>query len=237
MTQLNVNEQLRPRGAELLRHMIERVLLVIIFSVAFAYIEAAVVVYLRVIFHPEGFSFPLTNFGTDPRWNRLLLTEIGRELATLVLILSAVHLFANTRRQRFAIFLAIFAMWDILFYLWLKVLIDWPASIMDWDVLFLIPVTWAGPVLAPLLVSATLIAFAVIILSRDFTGRPLDPTRTESIGFILCAIIVVASFCVAGLHMIEPNFESYFSWPLFGLGCIGAIALFLRVLMRSERLQ
>jgi hypothetical protein len=235
MTQLNVNEQVRTRGAELLRNMIERVLLVVIFSLAFAYIEAAVVVYLRVIFHPEGFSFPLTNFGADPRWKQLLLTEIGREGATLVLILSAVQLLGRSRRQRFALFLVIFGMWDIFFYLWLKILIGWPASLMDWDVLFLIPVTWAGPVLAPVLVSASLIAFAVIILSRDFTGRPLDPTRTEWIGFVLCAIIVVASFCVAGLHMTEPDFEKYFSWPLFGLGCIGAIALFLKLIMRSKK--
>jgi hypothetical protein len=235
MAQLDVNEQVRARGAELLRGMIERVLLLVVFSLAFAYIEAAVVVYLRVIFHPEGFSFPLTNFGADPRWKQLLLTEIGREAATLVLILSAAQLLGRSRRQRFALFLAIFGMWDIFFYVWLKVLIDWPASLMDWDVLFLIPVTWAGPVLAPVLVSAALIAFAVIILSRAYTGCPLEPSRTEWIGFVLCAIIVVASFCAAGLHITEPDFKNYFYWPLFALGCIGGIALFLKLFLRSKR--
>jgi hypothetical protein len=30
----------------------------IVFSIAFGYIEAAVVVYLREIFHPGGFTFP-----------------------------------------------------------------------------------------------------------------------------------------------------------------------------------
>ena len=223
------------KNENLLKVILRRVLLVFVFSVAFAYIEAAVVVYLREIFHPEGFSFPLTNFGIDPRWRKLLLTEIGREAATLLLILSAAALLGRTSRQRFALFLAIFAIWDIFFYVCLKVLINWPASLMDWDVLFLIPVTWAGPVLAPVLVSAALIAFSVIILSRSYTDRPLDPSRTDWIGFVLCAIIVVVSFCEAGLHITEPDFEDYFYWPLFGLGCIGGIALFLKLLLRSKK--
>ncbi|HUT31332.1 MAG TPA: hypothetical protein VMX13_16180 [Sedimentisphaerales bacterium] len=229
------NEQVRGTGAESLRAMLESVLLVVIFSLAFAYIEAAVVVYLRVIFHPDGFSFPLTNFGADPRWKQLLLTEMGREGATLVLLLSVVQLLGRSRRQRFALFLAIFGMWDIFFYFWLKVIIDWPVSLMDWDVLFLIPVTWAGPVLAPVLVSAALIALAVIILSRSYTGRPLNPSRTDWMGFVLCAITVVVSFCVAGLHITEQDFEGYFHWPLFGLGCVCGITLFLKLLLRSKR--
>jgi hypothetical protein len=230
-----VNEQVPSTAVESLRVMLERILLIVMFSLAFAYIEAAVVVYLRMIFHSDGFSFPLTNFGADPRWKQLLLTEMGREGATLVLILSAAQLLGRSRRQRFALFLAMFGMWDIFFYFWLKVLINWPASPMDWDVLFLLPVTWAGPVLAPVLVSAALIAFAVIILSRSYAGRPLNPGRMDWIGFVLCAIIVVVSFCEAGLHITEQDFEDYFYWPLFGLGCIGGIALFLKLLLRSKR--
>jgi hypothetical protein len=222
------------RGADLLKMILRRVLLVASFGIAFAYIEAAVVVYLREIFHPEGFSFPLTNFGVDPRWKQLLLTEIGREGATLVLILSASQLVGRTNRERFALLLAMFGIWDIFFYVWLKVLIDWPASLMDWDILFLIPVTWAGPVLAPALVSSALIAFSVLILSRSWLGRPLKAGRMDWAGFVLCGVIVVASFCIAGGHITEADFEGRFSWPLFGAGCIGGIALFLRLLRQPE---
>ena len=227
--------EITEKSENLLKVILRRVLLVFVFSVAFAYIEAAVVVYLREIFHPEGFSFPLTNFGIDPRWRQLLLTEIGREGATMLLILSAAALLGRTSQQRFALFLAIFAIWDIFFYVWLKILINWPGSLMDWDILFLIPTIWAGPVLAPVLVSVTLLVFSVLMLSRSLLGRPLEPSRTEWAGFVLSAVVVVVSFCIAGGHVTELDFERYFSWSLFGVGCITGIALFLRLLRRSKR--
>jgi hypothetical protein len=227
--------EITEKSENLLKVILRRVLLVFVFSVAFAYIEAAVVVYLREIFHPEGFSFPLTNFGIDPRWRQLLLTEIGREAATMLLILSAAVLLGRTSRQRFALFLAIFAIWDIFFYVWLKILINWPESLMDWDILFLIPTTWAGPVLAPILVSAALLAFSVLMLSRSWLGHPLEPSRMEWAGFVLSVVVLVVCFCIAGGHVTEPDFERHFSWPLFGMGCIGGIGLFLRLLRRSKR--
>ncbi|MHC4582831.1 MAG: hypothetical protein ACYS14_15365, partial [Planctomycetota bacterium] len=156
--------------AEPLRTTIARFCVVVVFSIAFANIEATVVVYLREIFHPDGFDFPMTVFGEGPNWKRLLLTEIGREAATMVLILTTCWLAGRNRQQRFAYFLTIFAIWDIFYYIWLKVLINWPASIMDWDILFLIPVTWASPVLYPVLISVALLAFAVVILYRDSCG-------------------------------------------------------------------
>ena len=66
--------------------MLKRLLIVVLFSIAFAYIESAVVVYLRAIFHAEGFQFPLQVFDLDSLGRRLMLTEVGREAATLVLI-------------------------------------------------------------------------------------------------------------------------------------------------------
>ena len=143
-----------------LRTTVTRFCVVVVFSIAFANIEASVVVYLRQIFHPEGFYFRMTLFGEGPLWRRFLFTEIGREAATMVLILTTCWLAGRNRQQRFAYFLTIFAVWDIFYYVWLKVLIDWPASIMDWDILFLIPVTWASPVLYPVLISVVWLVFA-----------------------------------------------------------------------------
>ncbi|MFH1883257.1 MAG: hypothetical protein ABIL62_11155 [Planctomycetota bacterium] len=214
--------------------MIKRFCIVVIFSIAFAYIEAAVVVYLRTIFHPDGFSFPLTDFGTILQQNPLRLTEIGREAATIVLIFTGVWLFGRNRRQRFAYFLTIFAIWDIFYYVWLKVLIDWPASIMDWDILFLIPGTWASAVLYPVLISITMLIFAAAILYRDARGRPIKVTLADWLAFFVAAIIVVVSFYISGRHVTEPDYKSYFYWPLFAAGLLLAIGMFLKCLLKSK---
>jgi len=211
----------------------KRFCVVIIFSIAFAYIEAAVVVYLRAIFHPDGFTFPLNFAGTIfPK--PILLTEIGREAATIVLIFTGAWLIGRNPQQRFAFFLTIFAIWDIFYYVWLKVLLDWPASIMDWDILFLIPTTWASPVMAPLLISLTLLLFAIIILYRDSCARPLRTGRLDWFIFALAGLIVVVSFCVAGLYSTEPDYSSYFYWPLFAFGQILALVVFLKCLRKSK---
>jgi len=208
--------------------------IVVIFSIAFAYVEAAVVVYLRTIFYPAGFTFPLTNFAVGPVWKQLLLTEIGREAATLVIIFTSSWLFGRNSRQRFAYFLTIFANWDIFYYIWLKIMLDWPASIMDWDVLFLIPVTWASPVLAPVIVSITMLAFAVIILRRDCCNRPVGLTRVDLLGFCLAAFVAVLCFCIAGRGITEPDFKSHFHWPLFAIAELIAVALYLKCLLKPK---
>jgi len=214
--------------------IITRFCIVIIFSIAFAYIEAAVVVYLREIFHPNGFVFPLETFGLTPLWKRLLLTEVGREAATMAIILTGARLSGENLQQQFAYILTIFAVWDIFYYVWLKVLLNWPASIMDWDILFLIPVTWAGPVLAPVLISITLLAFAIMILYRDYYAMPLSVTVIDWIGFVLAGLVVVVSFCVAGRHVTKRDFKSHFYWPLFTAGLLLAIAVFLKCLLKSK---
>ena len=206
----------------------------VIFGIAFAYIEAAVVVYLREIFHPDGFTFPLADFGTILQRKPLLLTEIGREAATIVLMLTGAWLFGRNLQQRFAYFLVIFAVWDIFYYAWLKVLINWPGSIMDWDILFLIPIIWAGPLLAPVLISLTLLLFAVIILYRLYIGSPLEVAPIDWVGFILSALVVVISFCIAGRHIRKRDFKSHFYWPIFAVGLLSAVILFLRCLLKSN---
>jgi hypothetical protein len=174
-------------------------------------------------------------FGIGPHWKRFLITEIGREAATIVLIFTGAWLFGRNRRQRFAYFLTIFAIWDIFYYVWLKVLIDWPASIMDWDILFLIPGTWASAVLYPVLISITMLIFAAAILYRDARGRDIKVTRADWFAFFVATVIVVVSFYIPGRHVTEPDYKSHFYWPLFALGHISAIAVFLKCLLKSER--
>jgi len=220
--------------SEPLKTTLKRFCIVVIFGIAFGYIEAAVVVYLRTIFHPDGFTFPLTNFGVSSLWRPLLFAEVGREAATIILILTAAWLSGQGLQQRFAYFLTIFAVWDIFYYVWLKVLLNWPGSIMNWDILFLMPVAWASPVLAPVLISVTLLLFAGIILYRCCCARPLKVTAMEWVIFAVAGLIVVACFCIAGRHIAEPDFKSHFYWSLFAPGYILAVAMFLKCLLKSK---
>lgn len=220
--------------SEPLKTILKNLCIVIAFGIAFGYIEAAVVVYLREIFHPEGFTFPMKVFGAGPLAERLLLTEIGREAATIVLILTGAWLFGRNRRQRVAYFLAIFAVWDIFYYVWLKVLLDWPASIMDWDILFLIPVVWASPVLYPVLISITLLAFAVVLLFRPSNAGAIKVAWLDWLVFCASGVIVVTSFCIAGLHSMEQGFALHFYRSLFAAGYSLAAAVFLKCLLKSQ---
>jgi hypothetical protein len=105
---------------------------------------------------------------------------------------------------------------------------------MEWDILFLIPVPWASPVLAPTLVSITLFVFAAIILYRSDRARPVKVALADWLAFIFAAVVVVVSFCIAGLHITEPDYQSHFYWPLFAAGLLAAVALFLKCFVKSK---
>jgi hypothetical protein len=120
------------------------------FFIAMAFLESAVVVYLRALYYPEGFGFPLVPM--DPA---LVATEMGREFATLVMLLAPAALVTRRALERFAWFCIGFGIWDIFYYVWLKVLLGWPASLAEPDLLFLLPVPWVGPVWAPCLISVS----------------------------------------------------------------------------------
>lgn len=228
-----VQEGIAAIPGEPLKTVLKRFCIVVVFGIAFAYIEAAVVVYLREIFHPDGFTFPLRDFPISENWS-FLLTEIGREAATLVLILTAACLAGRNLQQRFAYFMVIFGVWDMFYYIWLKILMGWPDSVMDWDILFLMPMIWASPVLAPVVVSVILLVFAIVILYRGSCGVPLKVALVDWVVFFTAGVIVVISFCVAGLYVTKPDFQSHFYWPLFAVGGIVAVAMFIRCCFKSK---
>ena len=212
------------------RNSVRRFVALVFFGIAFAYIESAVVVYLRAIFYQDGFNFPLTAFEEIVGFGPYLLTEIGREAATLVLLFTASYMLGRNLRRRFAYFLTIFAVWDIFYYIWLKVLIDWPASILDWDILFLMPAVWAGPVLAPIITSLTMLVIASVL----FSSRAIEITKPKLIGFIAAALMIVALFCVGGLHITQPDYRLYFSWPAFVV--LHAVVIFLLFGCRARKM-
>jgi uncharacterized membrane protein YdcZ (DUF606 family) len=130
--------------------------------------------------------------------------------------------------------MTIFAVWDIFYYVWLKVLLGWPASVLDWDVFFLIPLPWAGPILAPILVSIAMLVFAALILYRDFIGKPIKTSFWDWPGFSLAGLIIIVSFCIAGRHIAQPDYAEHFSWVAFATGLLAAAAVFAKCFLRTN---
>lgn len=120
-----------------------------IFAAAFGYLEAVVVVYLRTI---------LTR---RPDWQSI---EISREAATIIML--AVFAIASGKNavQRTGAFLLSFGIWDIVYYLGLKIWLNWPDSLMTIDTLFYIPCTWESPVYIPILFSSLLILLGILLM-------------------------------------------------------------------------
>ncbi len=133
-------------------NIIKTIIWITVFSIAMAYMESAIVVYLRALYYPEGFAFPLKIIGKD-----IIITEFFREIATVIMIIGAGIMAGRKNIEKFAFFIYSFAVWDIFYYVFLKVLLNWPASFLTDDILFLIPSPWVGPVIAPIINSLTMI--------------------------------------------------------------------------------
>ena len=172
------------------------------FAIAMGFLEGAVVVYLREIYYPEGFKFPLV-----PIESRLALTEIIRELATIIMLVSVAVLAGKTFSQRFAWFIFSFGVWDIFYYVSLKLILGWPESLGTWDILFLIPVIWVGIVFDPVLLSVLMILFAVMILYYADKNPLTKITGREWLALITGSAFVIASFTIDYLRFIFSAFS------------------------------
>lgn len=195
------------------------------FGIAFGLVEAAVVVYLRFIGHPGGFEFAN---GMLP--DEILSTEIMREGATIVILLATSILAGKTALSKFGVFLTVFGVWDLFYYIWLKIFLGWPQSFMDADILFLIPGTWAGPVLAPMMVSAALAGCGSWMVWREETGRPVRTGVLDWIVESAAAVVIISSFFITGIVPGADPGSGYtlsFPWWLFLSGFSGGLGYFL----------
>lgn len=157
---------------------------VTVFAVTMGIFEGAVVVYLRALYYPGGFDFPLTVIE-----NQIAITELIRELASLFMLLSVGILAGKTVSQRFGWFIYSFAVWDIIYYVFLYLILGWPESLLTWDVLFLLPVVWTGPVITPVLISILMIILGLLI--NYFNIKII---KKDWLILILGSIIVFTSF-------------------------------------------
>lgn len=223
------------------KELLKKGIWLFVFSVAMGFLESSVVVYLREIYYPEGFSLPI-----KPMATHLALTELLREAATVIMLISLGAIIGKTFAERFSAFLFSFAVWDIFYYVFLKLILNWPESFFTWDILFLIPMLWVSPVLAPLIISFLMISFAVVIMYFRFQGKEIIIQWYEWVLLITGSVIVIFSFtrdswiffwCDALNLKNSPNYFEFisfyrpsdFSWLIFGFGAmiiISAIVVF-----------
>lgn len=199
-----------------------RLSLVIAYAVAMAFVEAAVVVYLRALYYPEGFSITLRSLSEHH-----LQIEVIREFATVVMI-TAVALLAGRRGwERFGYFLVIAGLWDIFYYIWLKAVSGWPASLTDWDILFLIPTIWVGPVIAPMLVALTMVAIGIAIARKYGRGQLF---RARLVSWILALAgtgVILYTFMRDADAINQQQPARPYLYPLLALGLVLYVGSYL----------
>lgn len=200
------------------------------FAIAMAHVETMIVVYLRRLYYPEGFRFPLVIIDTPT-----LVLELQREAATLVMLAAYGIAAGRTRAGKLANFIIAFGVWDIFYYVWLKVVLDWPASLLTWDVLFLIPVPWVGPVAAPVSVACTMVGMGLVLLHLERRGvTPAGEFRVWAAQTAAC-LIIITSFTIDVLPRLPDQgallgkwVPTAYRWWMLILGLLLAIAAFTR---------
>jgi len=195
-----------------------RWLAVVLFAVAMAWVEAATVFYLRVMvdrvdpYQPN----PLPMDGiVEP-------VELVREAATLVMLAAIGVLAGRNGRTRLGYAAIAFGVWDVFYYVFLKLISGWPSSLFDWDVLFLLPLPWWGPVLAPVCIALLMIAWGTQVTGRA-AGRADDPLastawRLNWLGVALALYVFMADSLRAAPHGLDATrmvLPAAFNWPVF----------------------
>src|SRR6266496_4621442 len=147
-----------------------RWLLVVVFAIGMAWVEAASVYYLRVMVDR------LDPYQPNPLPMRGILAqvELVREAATLVMLLTVGGLAGRTRQTRLGYTAIAFGVWDIFYYVFLRMMCGWPRSLFDWDILFLLPLPWWGPVLAPVCIALLMIVWGTLATRGERQGQSVS---------------------------------------------------------------
>jgi hypothetical protein len=198
-----------------------RWLVVGLFAVAMAWVEAAVVYYLRTLvdriepYQPNPLPIA-TGLGE---------AELIRELATLIMIFTVGWLAGATWRSRFGYMGIAFGIWDIFYYVFLKVMTGWPDSVGDWDILFLLPLPWWGPVWAPMSIALLMVLWGIFVTQFEHApgqiGSTWKPVAVGCVGIALALYVFMAdSIRIAGQGAValRTMLPEEFNWPLFVVG-------------------
>jgi len=186
-----------------------------------AWMEAATVFYIRSLvgriepYQPE----PLPIHGA------LGNVELVREAATLVMLVAVGWLAGRTWRQRAGYAAIAFGIWDVFYYVFLVPISGWPNTLLDWDILFLLPLPWWGPVIAPVSIAVLLIVWGTIATqASDRVAENMNARWTWALAGI-GAVIALGVFMTDALRVLPDGREAIlrvlpaaFNWPLFSIG-------------------
>jgi len=191
---------------------------VALYATAMAWVEAAVVFYLRTMIDRiepyQATPLPVAGgFG---------FAEMMRELSTLVMLLTVGLLAGRTWRSRIGYSVIAFGIWDIFYYIFLKVMTGWPHSLLDWDILFLIPLPWWGPVLAPVMIAALMILWGTFASQLEDISISAAPGwkawLLNGIGILLALYVFMTDtlrVSGGGVNALRELLPVVFNWPLF----------------------
>ena len=196
-----------------------RLATVAVFAIAMAWVEAACVYYLRVMVDR------IDPYQANPLPLRGAIghVELGREAATLVMLATLGMLAGRTRHARLGYMAIAFGVWDIFYYLFLRMMSGWPASLFDWDILFLLPLPWWGPVIAPVLIALLMIVGGTLATRPAFSGPASSFARTlwrfQAVGIGLALYVFMADACAAVYHGLDVRtiVPAAFNWPMYGV--------------------
>ena len=185
------------------------------FALAMAWVEAACVFYIRTLVDR------IEPYQSDPLPLNAAVgnVELWREAATLVMIATLALLAGRTWRRRAGYAAIAFGVWDIFYYVFLRFISGWPKTLLDWDILFLLPLPWWGPVLAPISIALVMILWGT--LASQFDERASDvhwPSALGSVGIVVALVVFMTDAWWAlpnGRDAVLRVLPTRFNWPLF----------------------
>jgi hypothetical protein len=209
-----------------------------LYALAMAYVESAAVLYLRTIY---GGIDPLgprhSAFNPLPDFDGI---ETGREVATMVMLAAVGYLAGSSLAGRIGAFAIAFGVWDIFYYVFLWLFTGWPASPLAPDILFLIPLPWWGPVIAPVLVAAVIVIAGAAAMARDLGDGLPRPAPADWLMILLGGGLCLVAFMANALLALPDGLEAAyavrggsFPWPVYGLGLLLGSAGLVRLLTRA----
>ena len=192
-------------------------LLVVVFAIGMAWVEAACVYYLRTMVDR------IEPYQENPLPIRGILgsVELVREAATLVMLLTVGMLAARPWHKRLGFAAIAFGVWDIFYYAFLRLICGWPRSLVDWDILFLLPLPWWGPVLAPVSIAMLMIVGGTLASQTTDHGAPTLTWTSWGLSWLGMALALYV-FMADSLHTVYQGLDATrqvlprtFNWAVF----------------------